>query len=123
VEELVLMAHKGLLDARVIKAFLAAIGIFPVSSFVVLSDNTVAQIVGTNAKIDRPLVRPVPQAGSAKGLPIIDLAAAQRAQLKIVKAIPDPNKPVEAPTAAAAPAAPAEPAPVAASAVPSAAAS
>ncbi len=97
VEELVLMAHKGILDARAVKAFLAAIGIFPVSSFVILSDNTGAQIVGTNAKIDRPLVRPVPAAGNAKALPIIDLSAPQHANLKIIKAIPDPSKPAEAP--------------------------
>ncbi|MGN6369665.1 MAG: HD-GYP domain-containing protein [Phycisphaerae bacterium] len=94
VEELVLMAHKGLLDARVIKAFLSAIGIFPVSSFVILSDTTGAQIVGTNAKIDRPLVRPVGPTGS--GGAIIDLAAPQHAHLKIVKAIPDPTKPSDA---------------------------
>jgi HD-GYP domain-containing protein (c-di-GMP phosphodiesterase class II) len=97
VEELVLMAHKGILDTRVVKAFLAAIGIFPVSSFVILSDNTAAQIVGTNAKIDRPLVRPVPSGGSVKALPILDLSAPQHAHLKIVRAIPDPSKSPEAP--------------------------
>ena len=88
-EEVVIMAHKGLLDTRVVKALLTAIGLFPVGSYVALSNGDVAQVVGANAvRIDRPLVRIY--SGDAPG-PTVDLVDAKYAHLKIVKAIPTPT--------------------------------
>ena len=88
-EELVIMTHKGLLDTRVTKALLSAVGLFPVGSFVTLSNQETAQVVGANAaRIDRPLVR-VLEGGEPFG-PLIDLADAKAAHLKVVKAVPTP---------------------------------
>jgi HD-GYP domain-containing protein (c-di-GMP phosphodiesterase class II) len=94
VEELVRMAHKGILDPRPVKALIAAIGLFPVSSFVLLSNNITAQIVGANAaKTDRPLVRPILDGPDAPNAPLIDLASPEHASLKIIRALPDPSAP------------------------------
>lgn len=88
-EELVIMAHKGMLDTRVVKALLSAVGLFPVGSFVILSNQKTAQVVGANAsRIDRPVVR-VLEAGEPFG-PLIDLSDARVAHFKIVKAVPAP---------------------------------
>ena len=87
-EELVHMAHDGLIDARVIKALLSAIGLFPVGSYVLLSNNMTAQVVGANAaRIDRPLIRPVLAGANAGNAPSVDLAAARYGHIKIVRAV------------------------------------
>jgi len=95
VEELVHMAHKGFLDARVIKAFLAAIVLFPVGSWVLLSNNTQAQVVGANAtRIDRPLVRPM--LGASLGDSMVDLSLPEYGHIKITRAVPVPRTMVDA---------------------------
>jgi len=97
VAELIHMAHNGLLDPRIVKALLAAIGLFPVGSYVLLSNNMNAQIVGTNsAKIDRPLVRAILPGESLNAAPLIDLAASQYSHIKISRAIPVPTATAEA---------------------------
>ena len=86
-EEVVIMAHKGLLDSRVVKAFLSAIGLFPVGSYVTLSNGDTAQVIGANAlRIDRPVLRLVLEDDA-----IVDLLDPKCAHLKIVKAIPTPT--------------------------------
>jgi HD-GYP domain-containing protein (c-di-GMP phosphodiesterase class II) len=89
-EELVIMAHKGLLDTRVVKALLSAIGLFPVGSFVALSNGDTAQVVGANAaRIDRPVLRLM--AGGEEGGPVMDLLDEKYGGYRIVKAIPTPT--------------------------------
>jgi HD-GYP domain-containing protein (c-di-GMP phosphodiesterase class II) len=91
-EELVHMAHKGLLEPRVIKALLAAIGLFPVGSYVLLSNNMTAQVVGANAtKIDRPLIRPIVPGGNPNAAGLVDLANLQYNHIKIIRAVPAPT--------------------------------
>lgn len=93
-EEVVIMAHRGLLDTRVVKALLSAVGLFPVGSYVMLSNQTAAQVVGADpAKIDRPLVR-VLKNGLAYG-PVLDLTAPKYGHLKVVKAVPPPTQAAE----------------------------
>jgi HD-GYP domain-containing protein (c-di-GMP phosphodiesterase class II) len=89
-EELVFMAHKGQLDTRAVKAMLTAIGLFPVGSFVALSNGDSAQIIGANpTRIDRPLIR-ILQAGEPSG-PSVDLVDPKYAHIKVTKAIPMPT--------------------------------
>ncbi len=98
-EELVHMAHRGLLDPRVIKALLAAIGLFPVGSFVLLSNNMTAQVVGATAnRIDRPLIRPLTPGGNPNSAPLVDLSSPQYAHIKIIRSVPAPSnvQPLEA---------------------------
>ncbi len=98
-EELVHLAHKGFLDPRVVKALLSAIGLFPVGSYVLLSNNMMAQVIGANAaKIDRPLIRPIAAGNSAA--PLVDLARPQYAHIKVIRAIPAPTGAAEAVAAA-----------------------
>ncbi len=84
-EELVHMAHRGLLDVRTVKALLSAVGLFPVGSFVLLSNGLTAQVIGANAtRIDRPLLLPM----EASGLPgslVVDLSERRHDHLKIVR--------------------------------------
>ncbi len=87
-EELIHMTTKGLLDPRVIKALLAAIGLFPVGSYVLLSNDMMALVVGANAaKIDRPLVRPLGAGGTTASGPLVDLASAHYNHIKVVRGV------------------------------------
>jgi HD-GYP domain-containing protein (c-di-GMP phosphodiesterase class II) len=93
IEELVRMAHLGMIDPRVIKALLAAIGLFPVGSYVLLSTHTTAQVIGNNpAKIDRPLIRPLVPGENPANAPLINLAAPQYQHLKIASAVAPPTQ-------------------------------
>jgi HD-GYP domain-containing protein (c-di-GMP phosphodiesterase class II) len=95
-EELVHMAHKGMIDPRVIKALLSAIGLFPVGSFILLSNNMTAQVVGANeSRIDRPLIRPLLAGKNAGDAPLVDLAGAQYNHIKIARAVTAPGAAVE----------------------------
>lgn len=90
-EELVRMTNAQLLDPKPVKALLAAIGLFPVGSFIILDTGITAQVVGSNpARIDRPLICPLKDSGDyAEGL--IDLASPGNDRLKIVKAVHPPE--------------------------------
>jgi HD-GYP domain-containing protein (c-di-GMP phosphodiesterase class II) len=91
-EELVHMAHRGLLDPRIIKALLAAIGLFPVGSYVLLSNNMTAQVVGATAnRIDRPLIRPLVPGGNPAAAPLVDLSSPQYGHIKIIRGVPAPT--------------------------------
>jgi len=88
-EELIHLAHKGFTEPRVVKSLLSAIGLFPVGSYVLLSNNMTAQVVGANAaKIDRPLIRSVSAGGAVS--PMVDLSNSQYGHIKVVKAVPAP---------------------------------
>jgi HD-GYP domain-containing protein (c-di-GMP phosphodiesterase class II) len=94
-EELVHMAHRGQVDVKMVKALLAAVGLFPVGSYVALSNGTTGQVVGANsAKIDRPLVVPV-ERGGVMSSTLLDLSSSQCDHLKIMKAIPMPQSMAE----------------------------
>lgn len=68
-----------------VRALLMAAGLFPVGSFVRLSDQRVAHVLCVNpAKPDRPTVQPLDRDGSEQGPPI-DLNTA--AQLNITRAV------------------------------------
>jgi HD-GYP domain-containing protein (c-di-GMP phosphodiesterase class II) len=90
-EELVRMAHHGQVDVKMVKALLAAVGLFPIGSYVLLSNGSSAQVVGANsAKIDRPLVVPL-EAGNVMSSRLLDLSSSECNHLKIMKAIPMPQ--------------------------------
>ncbi len=90
-EELVHLAHRGLVDTKMVRALLAAVGLFPVGSCVQLSDGTTAQVVGANStRIDRPLLVRLDKQG-AQSTSLIDLSSAPYAALKIIKAVPVPT--------------------------------
>jgi len=90
-EEVVRMAHKGLLDVRIVKGLLEAVGLFPVGSFVQLSNGMAAQVVGANpARIDRPLVCTL--TGGALDPTVSDLSAEAYSHIKIVRAVPTPTR-------------------------------
>lgn len=89
-EEIVRMAHKGLLDVRVVKALLSAVGLFPVGSYVVLSNGIIARVVGTSPnRIDRPLVAPMVQSAGAPRM--LDLNTESFSHLRIIKPIAAPD--------------------------------
>lgn len=99
-EELVHMAHQGFLDPRVVKAMLSAIGLFPVGSYVLLSNNMNAQVVGANAaRIDRPLIRPINPGGTVSAM--VDLSNPQYNHIKVIRAVPAPTLLAEQTAAAA----------------------
>jgi len=99
--ELVHMAHRGLVDVRMVKALLAAVGLFPVGSYVQLSDGTTARVVGANStRIDRPLLSPLAPDGTP-GDTLLDLAEAQLEHIKIARAVPQAPKAAEQQMAAA----------------------
>ena len=91
-EELVHLAHRALLDVRAVKALLSAIGLFPIGSYILLSNNMNAEVIGANEnRIDRPLVTPLNPAGLPSGT-LVDLSDPQYSHIKIVKAIPAPTR-------------------------------
>lgn len=58
IEELVMIAASGKFDRRIVRALIEAVGLFPVGSWVLLSTNEPAMVVGADAaNIDRPIVR------------------------------------------------------------------
>ncbi|MCC6580778.1 MAG: HD domain-containing protein [Phycisphaeraceae bacterium] len=70
------------------RALVQAAGLFPVGSFVELSDGRAARVVSANPRqLDRPIVEPM--AGSSACL--IDLAQLEKKQLSVLKPIPKPR--------------------------------
>ncbi len=89
-EELVRMAHKGLVDVRVVKALLSAVGLFPVGSYVALSNGLISRVVGTSPnRIDRPLLCPVQ---ASQCMPrLVDLNCPNYQDLKILRPVAPPD--------------------------------
>ena len=95
-EELVHMAHRGQLDVRMVRGLLAAVGLFPVGSYVQLSDGSLAQVVGANStRIDRPLLARMERHAAGTGA-LMDLGKPELTSLKITKAVPAPRRMAQA---------------------------
>jgi HD-GYP domain-containing protein (c-di-GMP phosphodiesterase class II) len=72
------------------RALVQAAGLFPVGSYVKLSDSTNAHVISANAKMmDRPTVQPLDADGNAKG-DAIDLAEVNKQALTVVRPISGP---------------------------------
>jgi len=80
IEELIRAALSGQLWPKGVQAFLQAVGLFPVGSYVRLWDGRCAQVVAANPRhIGRPVVQPL-SADCAPDGPEIDLARTSREQ-------------------------------------------
>lgn len=73
------------------RALVQAAGLFPVGSYVKLSDSTNAHVVSANpVAMDRPAVQPLNGQGAPKG-DVIDLATVDKRALSVVRPIPGPQ--------------------------------
>ncbi|MFA9478990.1 HD-GYP domain-containing protein [Phycisphaerales bacterium AB-hyl4] len=89
-EETVRNASSVFLWAPAVRGLLAVAGLFPVGSYIRLSNGSRAHVLASNAKmIDRPLVQLLDEEGLPKGKPI-DLATIRRAALFVVRPAPAP---------------------------------
>lgn len=74
-----------------VRALLQATGLFPVGSFLKLSDGRGARVVAANpTRVDRPTVQPVDMTGKDVG-GMVDLAAPECAELTIVRPMSGPT--------------------------------
>lgn len=91
-EEMIMLASAGVFDRRGVRALVESIGLFPVGSHVLLSNNTPAVVVGVQpAQIDRPIVRVVQRSavGATLGL-TVHLADFPRNELWVREPIDPP---------------------------------
>ena len=92
-ETLVRMVNQGLLAADVVRAFLRAVSLFPVGSWVKLSNGETARVTAANGDdYTRPIVKVVfGPSGELTELRTVDLSAEARRDggLRVVKAVRD----------------------------------
>jgi HD-GYP domain-containing protein (c-di-GMP phosphodiesterase class II) len=90
-EETVRAASNESLWSPAVKGLVRAAGLFPVGSYVELTDGGPARILAANPEqYDRPLVQPVDKHGNVIDQPI-DLAAVAKHELAVVRAMPAPE--------------------------------
>lgn len=90
-EQILKEARAGYWDPKITRAFVSLIGLFPVGSFVVLSDESLAKVIRSGgADFGKPQVKITHNADGVpqKGDTLIDLAREDARGLKIVQAIP-----------------------------------
>ncbi|MCC7145187.1 MAG: HD domain-containing protein [Phycisphaeraceae bacterium] len=86
-EELLQAASNVTVWKPAVRALVQAVGLFPVGSFVRLSDGRVAQVIGSHpSHFDRPVVQPVNKDGAPVDQPV-DLASLPNDSLTVVRAI------------------------------------
>ncbi len=56
-EKIIKLASKNVLSKECVKAFLDAVALFPVGSFVKLSNNRIGQVIATGENYTRPVIR------------------------------------------------------------------
>ena len=88
--QILIAARDGLFDQTVVRALLNTISLFPLGSYVGLSDGSIAKVVRSNGgSYDRPVV----EVQRRSGLPVkpdwIDLSHAQ--ELKVIRALASPQ--------------------------------
>jgi HD-GYP domain-containing protein (c-di-GMP phosphodiesterase class II) len=88
-ETMLKLSRRGLFGRRFVRALLETVSLFPLGSFVALSDDRVGRVIRSNGPAyDRPVIEvagPSPHHGE---LPIVDLS--QVTGLKVVRAIAGP---------------------------------
>ncbi|MBS0207482.1 MAG: HD domain-containing protein [Planctomycetes bacterium] len=91
IERLLRDTRQGLFDPAVVRALLHTVSLFPLGSFVLLSDGRAGQVIRSNGKTyDRPVVEVCRKDGRAVQRDIIDLTAEQ--DIKIVRAMQSLNE-------------------------------
>jgi len=112
-EQMVRAAALNQFDKPAVRALVQAAGLFPVGSYVQLSDRRTARVIAANPNhLDRPIVRAVAGAATADAAPgpavdaddasarTIDLSTMPTRTLAVVKPVPAPAEPDPAPAAA-----------------------
>lgn len=86
-QEMIRLTSEGHFERKYLRAMVELCGLFPVGSYVRLSDSTEALVVGADpVKVDRPVVRRV---GAPDG-EVISLASLEPAELFVLEGIPAP---------------------------------
>lgn len=103
-EEIIMQASAGLFDRSCVRALVESTGLFPIGSYVLLSNGSPAMVVGVDrAAIDRPIVRVIQPGGvgrSAGGSPgtlglTVHLTDFKRDELWVKRPINPPEQPFE----------------------------
>ena len=85
-EEIIRSAAAGTFCRATVRAMVAAAGLFPVGSYVTLSNHQLGHVLACNPqRLDRPLVRLVDEAGEPTADAPIDLSDAAHEKLAVVK--------------------------------------
>lgn len=90
-EQILREAKEGYWDAKIVRAFVSMIGLFPVGSFVMLSDESLAKVIRSGGlEFGRPQVTIThnPDGIRQTSSTVIDLAKEPPEGLKVLKAIP-----------------------------------
>jgi len=87
-EEVIRMGHKKKLDPEVIKALLKYICLFPIGSWVELSNGSIGKVVAANETLyDRPIVCVFYNAGKKKFTSPFEINLAEESKLRVSKAL------------------------------------
>jgi hypothetical protein len=88
-ETILKLSQRGLFGHRYVRALLETVSLFPLGSFVVLSDHRLGRVIRSNGPAyDRPVIEVVGAPPSQGQPPIVDLS--QATGLKVVRAIAGP---------------------------------
>ncbi len=88
-ETMLKLSRRGLFDRRFVRALLETVSLFPLGSFVALSDDRVGRVIRSNGPAyDRPVIEVAGKSPHDGELPIVDLS--QATGLKVVRAIAGP---------------------------------
>lgn len=93
-ETLLKQVQVGRFDSRIVRALLKTLGLFPVGSWVKLTDGSTARVIGANGeRFTRPVVSIVlDEGGTQLDVPRpIDLSHATSSELKVAQPIPAPS--------------------------------
>jgi HD-GYP domain-containing protein (c-di-GMP phosphodiesterase class II) len=88
-ETMLKLSQRGLFGQRFVRALLETVSLFPLGSFVALSDDRVGRVVRSNGPAyDRPVIELTGASPQQDELPIVDLS--QTTGLKVVRALAGP---------------------------------
>ena len=88
-ETMLKLSRRGLFGRRFVRALLETVSLFPLGSFVSLSDDRVGRVIRSNGPAyDRPVIEVAGQSPHNDELPIVDLS--QATGLKVVRALAGP---------------------------------
>lgn len=91
IRELIDLAAQGLYNKATVKTLVRAVGLFPVSSCVTLTEIPVARVVAANPEsADRPVVMPIHVNGAMVDTPI-DLSAPEHSAQRVLSPVHDPT--------------------------------
>ena len=90
-EETLRLASAQILWPPAVRALVGAVGLFPVGSYVKLTNGDLAYVLATNpGQIDRPIIQPIDSAGQATDEQI-DLSLTPKESLAVVRPIASPG--------------------------------